>query len=296
MFTPACTDPQQTRQDPHFAGCPEQSGEKVNLIHGHKTTAGCELSTVDLVGHRRRPECVLWRQKQVRSDAAEVRLSVRAIIDCDYSTVIFNDTRHHDEYMRTTTTTLKAGLLASGQAESTNQIPSRPSSRLQRRGQSGGWRVTFNGCRSLTGVACTQAAIRLAGAYAGTVYMTPACRAWMLVNRMRLSDWRETMWTLSEPVRILGGLHQARKQAIAARKKLWAKPKNPTKVVQAELRRAAIRKQAHPQRLPGYILGFIFRESASKHDNQNLAERLHGETPELANKSLFLRPNECLSL
>ncbi|KAJ7364818.1 hypothetical protein DFH08DRAFT_799133 [Mycena albidolilacea] len=151
----------------------------------HKTIAGCELSTVDLVGHIRRPERALWRRKQARSDAAEARLSVRAIIDCDYSMVIFNNTRHHDEYMRTTTTTLKAGLLESGRAwsevwsedggiciraESTNQIPSRPSSRLQRRGQSG------------------------------------------------LSGWRETMWTFSEPVRTLGGLHQARKQANAREK------------------------------------------------------------------------------
>jgi hypothetical protein len=87
----------------------------ISSIVRHKTTAGCELSTLDLVGHRRGPERALWRRKQARSDAAEARLSVRAIIDCDYSTVIFNDTRHHDEYMRTMTKTLKAGLLASGQ-------------------------------------------------------------------------------------------------------------------------------------------------------------------------------------
>jgi hypothetical protein len=95
-------------------GCPEQSGEKVSLIHGQAQNHS-RLRAVHR-GHRRRPERARWRRKQARSDAAETRLFVRAIIDCAYSTVNLNDPMHHDEYMRTTTMTLKARLLESGRA------------------------------------------------------------------------------------------------------------------------------------------------------------------------------------
>ncbi|KAJ7878838.1 hypothetical protein B0H14DRAFT_2567130 [Mycena olivaceomarginata] len=147
--TPACTDPQQTTTRSSFR---RMSGTKRPKNADQNVRGGAE--------------------KQARSDAADARLSVRATIDCDYSTVIFNETRHHNEYMRTMTDTegwlvgVRAGMERGVVGGWWNLHPTRQSRLIKSRqaAYSDAGRVV-GGVLHLTGVslcrvACTQTVCR----------------------------------------------------------------------------------------------------------------------------------------